>query len=1008
MKILRLKFLNINSLAGEWSIDFTAQAFNEGLFLICGPTGAGKSSVLDAILLALYGRTVRQDISQSANEVMTRNTGECFSEIEFTSRCKTYRARWEQRRAHNKPNGNLQVEKHSLFDVSENKDISENRRGQTGKKVSEAIGLTFDQFIRTVLLAQGQFDLFLKANDNDRSAILEQATGTEQFSQIGMSIFANFQKARDAANTARTHRDSIATMTDEALDELKKARSEKTSTEERTSKIIKDCQTELAWLKRRDELHASRETIKKDLEQNERDEMEQNPFLEKLATAEKARSLDLQHRDLEHAWQSLDRATKERLEREKTLENATAAYGKAVPAAQEAAKKFDEAKKLREEAKPRIDEARRLDKLLAAETEKYNAAKTAHESTIERIAKLAEDIAEAEKKRGECQEKMSAAESFRSAEKGVSAPERFAKEKLFVNIEIIKKADAENKKMEARILTLEAESKKLGMVFEEVKKEHDLRHEDLEKALEDAREKQRLADKIKSLEKHRADLVKGRPCPLCGATEHPYAVLGDIPTIDEATSEVKKAEGNRKALENKLTDAHDSLTAAEKTQREAEKRLEASSRKNASIITAVEKELASLAEMTNNLRENIEMRKGEKLELEKAVAEGETNLRELKNTVEETQKLRDGTGVEDPEELDRETQRKYDAGLKKAQDCKNAMNSAKIAEDSARVELRKSQTAENTAKDKHEEENAKFQKLLDRLKFADVAEWGSARWDDAQIEETRTRRDELRTRKTQLETLQKKNFDEISEHEKQTLSERDPETVAAELDASEKALTELMADIADIEAGLKIDEAARRKRQRLEGELAKLEAETAKWNSLNRWLGGANGEQFKRYAQGITLRKLLTMANPHLAKITNGRYRMEWSVDANGDTAGAKRGEFLLPLIVDSEQGDERRPVSNLSGGETFQVSLALALGLSSMAGGGLKIDSLFLDEGFGTLDGEALGMALDTLSNIQRDGKLIGVISHIGEVRERIRVQIQASPIGGGRSMLSGAGVQS
>lgn len=1008
MKILRLKFLNINSLAGEWSIDFTAQAFNEGLFLICGPTGSGKSSVLDAILLALYGRTVRQDVSQSANEVMTRNTGECFSEIEFTSCGKTYRARWEQHRAYNKPNGNLQGEKHTLFDMGERKDISESRRGETGKKVAETVGLTFDQFTRTGLLAQGQFDLFLKSNDNDRSDILEQATGTAQFSEIGTAIFASFQKARDAAENAKTRCDAIETMTQEARDKAMQALREKQVSENQTSKTLESCRAELAWLKHRDDLHKSSETIKLQLEQTECEYKTLQPFLEKLLLAESARSLDLPHKNLEHAWQSLNSATKERQRRAREFEEAVAAYEKAVPVAQKAVDWFAEIQKQREEAKPRINEARRLDKLLAAETEKYNAAKTAHESTIERIAKLSEDIAEAEKKRGECQEKMSAAESFRSAEKGVSAPERFAKEKLFVNIEIIKKADAENKKMEAHILTLEAESKKLGMVFEEVKKEHGLRHEDLEKAVEDAREKQRLADKIKSLEKHRADLVKGRPCPLCGATEHPYAVLGDIPTIDEATSEVKKAEGNRKALENKLTDALDSLTAAEKTQREAEKRLEASSRKNASIITAVEKELATLAEMTNNLRGNIEMRKGEKLELEKAVAEGETNLWELKNTVEETQKLRDGTGVEDPEELDRETQRKYDAGLKKAQDCKNAMNSAKIAEDSARVELQKSQTAENTAKDGHEEENAKFQKLLDRLKFADVAEWGSARWDDAQIEDTRARRDELRTRKTQFETLQKKNFDEISEHEKQTLSERDPETVAAELDASEKALTELMADIADIEAGLKIDEAARRKRQRLEGELAKLEAETAKWNSLNRWLGGANGEQFKRYAQGITLRKLLTMANPHLAKITNGRYRMEWSVDANGDTAGAKRGEFLLPLIVDSEQGDERRPVSNLSGGETFQVSLALALGLSSMAAGGLKIDSLFLDEGFGTLDGEALGMALDTLSNIQRDGKLIGVISHIGEVRERIRVQIQASPIGGGRSMLSGAGVQS
>ena len=161
------------------------------------------------------------------------------------------------------------------------------------------------------------------------------------------------------------------------------------------------------------------------------------------------------------------------------------------------------------------------------------------------------------------------------------------------------------------------------------------------------------------------------------------------------------------------------------------------------------------------------------------------------------------------------------------------------------------------------------------------------------------------------------------------------------------------------------------------------------------------GEKFKRYAQGITLRQLLVSANPHLAAMTQGRYEMVWNPEA-------KDADKLLPSIVDKDQGGVTRPVTNLSGGERFQVSLALALGLSEMSSDKLSVDSLFLDEGFGTLDGKTLEAALDTLCRIQQNGKLIGIISHVAEVGERITTQIEVRKIGGGLSVLSGAGVSS
>ena len=131
--------------------------------------------------------------------------------------------------------------------------------------------------------------------------------------------------------------------------------------------------------------------------------------------------------------------------------------------------------------------------------------------------------------------------------------------------------------------------------------------------------------------------------------------------------------------------------------------------------------------------------------------------------------------------------------------------------------------------------------------------------------------------------------------------------------------------------------------------------------------------------------------------MSQGRYELAWAPGAQ---------EALLPFVVDHDQADGRRPVSNLSGGERFQVSLALALGLSGMSGAKVRVDSLFLDEGFGTLDGKALEAAIDTLCRLRRDGTRIGIISHVAELAERIPAQIRVSKCGGGRSVLSGPGV--
>jgi exonuclease SbcC len=169
--------------------------------------------------------------------------------------------------------------------------------------------------------------------------------------------------------------------------------------------------------------------------------------------------------------------------------------------------------------------------------------------------------------------------------------------------------------------------------------------------------------------------------------------------------------------------------------------------------------------------------------------------------------------------------------------------------------------------------------------------------------------------------------------------------------------------------------------------------ECERWRSLSSLIGSADGKSYRNFVQGLTFERLIAYSNQQLSEMTD-RYLLVASKDAP-----------LELNVIDNYQASAERTTKYLSGGESFIVSLALALGLSRMASHRIRVDSLFMDEGFGTLDEESLNMALDTLSALQQEGKVIGVISHVKALKERIATQIVVSSAGMGRSKLHGPG---
>lgn len=222
MKIISLRFKNINSLKGEWKIDFSLEPFaSNGVFAITGATGAGKTSLLDAICLALYQRTPRLDEPSPADKVMTRHTGECLAEVEFEVKGKRYRAFWEARRARGDKRGKIQPVKVELARIGDNQVIGDkiiaDKVKDKDKLIAKITGLDFSRFTKSMLLAQGGFAAFLNAEAGKRAELLEQITGTEIYGQISEAVFDRFKDETQKFNLLKERNSSIELLDDEQI-----------------------------------------------------------------------------------------------------------------------------------------------------------------------------------------------------------------------------------------------------------------------------------------------------------------------------------------------------------------------------------------------------------------------------------------------------------------------------------------------------------------------------------------------------------------------------------------------------------------------------------------------------------------------------------------------------------------------------------------------------------------------------------------------------------------------
>lgn len=1094
MKLLTLRFQNLNSLEGEWQIDFSHPDYEQnGIFAIAGPTGAGKTTILDAICLALYGKTPRLDlISQSQNEIMSRQHGSCFAELTFQTANGTYSAHWSQRRARDKADGRLQPPKRELFDLTTNKLIS-SRIAEVTQHITDITGLDFERFTRTMLLAQGRFADFLQASEEKRSPILEQITGTAIYSDISMKVHEIKSQEEKKLGELQASIEGFQLLSDEELKQLESELSQLqaqlqqiTSRQSELSTIIKWWEDSAHAQTMKQQLHAASATLTQE-------ENNFAPAAQRLALANKTLPLISLYSELK-TYRQQQQEDDTRLH---TLRPQLASYQEEDAAAQTA---LAEASQQKQRHAAHLDEQRQL----------FNQVRELDAAIKQRRHSLDEEMARVNRSRQRLEAHQTTLQQAITAEseelvKVDTLLRRFIEQGYSIGdnaqhdltalldnknshqllmlfsdqneIEPLTQRLEEHKALLRDLETIESdilsyykdnqalirEQRRAEQLQAQIKQyEERLQHLAQVLLTYQARLAQReaehqLALTWKSLEEHRHALVDGEPCPLCGALEHP--LKSDVPTLDSAQNQLEQAKNSVKQAERMIHEIERDMASAKtdlnKTQAGIKKdldqlqglsdkirqrnpilneRLELDSLTTAGAqstdAAATQARLAhSIQELGGQLQYQLKSIDKElsirtksqqwshatRLQLQQhrsAIQQSEQQIKDAQELLSsselasvELQRTLDGLIAERQALFaDRDVSSEEQALTKQLQTLEAELEQKTQLKDktvSALTRLQQQITSlEERLKDNSqrlEQQTTQLNSGLMKQGFTDEEDFNKACMPEEERLDLETQQRQLTERKSTLKSQQQQCEETLQRLA--TQFDEAPQALAdsqAELQQLEQSKAELNANRGRAQERLQnhYNTAERLKEQ--QQLIQAQEKETQRWRQLHKLIGSSDGKKYRNFAQSLTFELVLHYANRQLVHMSD-RYALRLDTQPPHSMSLA---------VQDNYQGGELRSVKNLSGGESFIVSLALALGLSSMVSGKMQLQSLFLDEGFGTLDEDSLDIALSALASLQQSGKIIGIISHVGALKERISTQIQVIPISSGRSRLEGPGI--
>ena len=1085
MKIISLKFKNINSLAGESEINFSAPKFTDnGLFAITGKTGSGKSSILDAIALALYGKTPRVEITGQSNDVMTRGTNDCYSEIVFEVGGNIWKSSWKQERTRT---GNLRRVNRQIAD-STNKILVDQVRS-CDSKIIEILGLTFEQFTKVIMLAQGSFTAFLQANKNEKGELLEQITGTEIYAEISRKVFERNKFEKEKLEKILVELGAIKIISEEEIDNLNREIADYITQKKQIDNDLEIIETAKKWIidleklirqvfeakQKIPELEQKVEGAAKIFQQSE------TMFVAAKSEKENSEKILVKVRELDVKISEKDKSlaiiTQNITELEKIKNNLSREIEnshKNLKEKQNSLQQKEDWGIKNEKYKPLIEQFSVIENQnyevsslltdLNTKKSELESAKKDLETKISIYKKSLTVFAEKEKslieKEKELKTKKEDLATLLSG-KDINVY-HIDKEKIIKFGALIKELIGIENEISENYKDIEKQQDIITS-SEKSEKELSLKILNNKNVLENIKNQIDLLYKNKtfqSLEEHRKSLEDGKPCPLCGALEHPYS-LGNEPKIDNKETELenlkkqeqqisKTYQQDEKILTKSVSDKENALTNKEK----AENHLIEIMKKRETILNELktvkpefsipdtENKFNFLKDIHKKMQDEyihintliIKATESEKY-LKKIQEEEIPSLQQVKQTSEksktdaETNQKLSEQNLENKTKLLDESDKKYKeknsalleifhnyevANIETLKKCLTDWNNNISAIENIKEQIN---NLENTlVLKKSEFENNQTQltnKLSEKQEIVLEKQTFSTErnnlFGEKRVEQEEKRLKELlenaETTKTSAENSKNSAITELAKNQA-IISEKEKElSVKQAENITEKTLEELQVEYAEKkpqsdQLSEKIganNQALNFNNENLQQNSKKIEEKELqqrsceKWGRLNELIGSHDGQKYRDFAQALTFEHLTGLANSQLQKMSE-RYVLKRVGDATNP--------FDL-AVIDKFQNYEERTAQNLSGGEKFIVSLSLALGLSKMASKNMKIDTMFIDEGFGTLDSDYLDVALSALSNLHNEGKLIGVISHLTELKERIATHIEVIPDGKGYSRI-------
>ncbi len=1030
MKILSIRLKNINSLRGESYIPFHENPISEsGLFAIVGPTGAGKTSILDAITLALYGYAPRFGTG-SAEKIMSYHTADCFSEVEFETDGKFYRSKWALWRSRNRLDGDIQPPKMELTDLELN-EIIESKLTDVRERVTLLTGLDYPRFLRSVMLAQGDFAAFLKAPEKEKGDLLEKITGTDLYTRISRKAFERRKAEEERLKDLERMLDTSYLLTTDEQSAHQARIQELTQQKSLLSDTLLRLDQYRQWLNSMQELGHQKETLTRQIGQLEQEkslhindfqrfELHQKAMVHRTPLAE----IQVMH---SHIYK---------------LEKDIRDLDERIPYAEETCTQIAEQVAT---LRTRLAELKTEQERLIPKLEKASVLAHDIEGIQKRIQELKEDY-KAQEQKLKSRVSLSPYGEMHPQKTQIDTQSRLIaaaiQEKQLKIKEVLQEQRRENLQETEQKLTQEldywnTQLSRANYYKEEEQKLETLRlhykelkdsTEKREKEIQNLREQETAAQEklsvlqriyeleitIQTYEQAREKLTPGQPCPLCGSEHHPFAE--HLPVIEPAQSRRNRDQQQLHYQElslalrdytEKQNQERGSLHLLTDQGKQSKDRLDKLSQEFAAALQtatlpiqiqdtqSMEQTIQQLTEARKTLRDNMQLY--ERLQSDIAFLEEKYTLNQLRIKVIEEQEHLDRkkkeyvalVGNQDPKQLKETLQ----AQLKTAETQYQAAETDH-REKTTLIELQKQQLADRQKMLAQENQlvGRKEELLLASLvgdSFDSLESLREGLLDDATADTLKARKESLDTQLNQLQGAFRQTEQSLQQLQSDPQTDQTPDAILQQIITARTGHEQAITEITRLQQTLEHHEKTIQKNEKTLQEIEQQKKELQRWHALKSLIGSADGAEFNKFAQGLTLARLVQLANYYLNQL-NPRYQIRRIPQTD-----------LELEILDHDQADNIRPVRTLSGGETFLVSLALALGLSDIAGRKTRIESLFIDEGFGTLDPQTLDIVITTLENLQASGKMIGIISHVEALKDRISTQVQVVRQAGGNSVI-------